>query len=788
MSKTIIVDGKSVEVPDDYDSTTHQVFTNEDGTYVVQRNDQIQEATPMSTQGGQNGDVSLYSKPVEEQEIQAAQITQPQSRQPQTLTEKDKLTGSGQYLNLLFAHADQDQNDVISTNAGKYKISVFFAPKFIASAEVFTKDQCIFLKYNDTVESVVLEDDIDRIGMKGYIDVINKNSILDTFLGRHNNYYLVITFTQYIDTFLEQKPVLKYQPYIFDIDYVQNLSNPQTEDKKLRIGLVDIITSILKTHSIASVIKFHRQLPNSGSYKKAFKIILDYVKSYIQINTNNKYQLKKDLLYDEDTKCLGNTKDGYDKYASMQELVKASFQKIPRDATILEALGVLTKDCCTTLKAPKSFSDRFATIGDVLIPFFFKEEYPDPMFIYPTIWQKSSQDDKNSDVTTAGSSNLPVTYVGDDEVPPWLAEGDDEIPFWLLDDVIVQGAQDGSQSPPVVTEGQPQQLLQVEEASKSYMDGVRERYNLLVDTVKQYSQKATAQLSGWQNAIKELPNYKNNNMKKMTEFYWSGYHGKAQRLLCRQMTMRNIYMPFFLAFGNKNYSSLMEDINPSRDNADKNDEIPFLGVYHGELKSFQFHPIDINSVKKLWKNVVFLECSNKMIGANSVLIFFSWFFDFFQHVFLNTEESGLLSNVMPDFFMFSRVQGIPHAKESGNKFENLFDQYNSNTYSTVTNDSVGECLRYMGKNLASFTLINDSYTFKMNGNLLRRPNEIVRFGYKGNTSGGLMQMLSSNVGLHFGDHTYLYVRKVIHRFTGNVYNTDVLGYKICELLSPQDGN
>jgi hypothetical protein len=94
----------------------------------------------------------------------------------------------------------------------------------------------------------------------------------------------------------------------------------------------------------------------------------------------------------------------------------------------------------------------------------------------------------------------------------------------------------------------------------------------------------------------------------------------------------------------------------------------------------------------------------------------------------------------------------------------------------------------MGKNLASFTLINDSYTFKMNGNLLRRPNEIVRFGYKGNTSGGLMQMLSSNVGLHFGDHTYLYVRKVIHRFTGNIYNTDVLGYKICELLSPQDKN
>jgi hypothetical protein len=26
------------------------------------------------------------------------------------------------------------------------------------------------------------------------------------------------------------------------------------------------------------------------------------------------------------------------------------------------------------------------TIGDVLIPFFFKEEYPDPELLYSSIW------------------------------------------------------------------------------------------------------------------------------------------------------------------------------------------------------------------------------------------------------------------------------------------------------------------------------------------------------------------------------------------------------------------
>jgi hypothetical protein len=78
---------------------------------------------------------------------------------------------------------------------------------------IFTKEQAIFLKYNDTVKGLVMEDDLDRIGMKGYIDVINKGSFLDVFLGRHNNYYLVVNITKYADSgsiFAAEKPVLKF--------------------------------------------------------------------------------------------------------------------------------------------------------------------------------------------------------------------------------------------------------------------------------------------------------------------------------------------------------------------------------------------------------------------------------------------------------------------------------------------------------------------------------------------------------------------------------------------------
>lgn len=46
----------------------------------------------------------------------------------------------------------------------------------------------------------------------------------------------------------------------------------------------------------------------------------------------------------------------------------------------------MMKDCCTTLKTPASFSNNNQIIGDVLIPFFFKEEYGDVWGLYHDIW------------------------------------------------------------------------------------------------------------------------------------------------------------------------------------------------------------------------------------------------------------------------------------------------------------------------------------------------------------------------------------------------------------------
>lgn len=693
--------------------------------------------------------------------------------------DKDTISGSGVYFNMELAHIDQNENDVIITNAGKYKISVFFFPKFISS-NLRDKKHAIMMKYNETVTSIVLEDDIDSIGMKGYIQVVNKGSALDPFIGRHNNYYLVITITQYANQQSKQKPLIKLQPYIFDIDYVENISNPQAEDNVLRLGLIDIVSSVLKTHSIASVIKFHRNITNAKSYKQVFQKIFSYVKDYFKINTNNKYEYKKSLLYGKNVKCSGVANSGYDAEGDMSGLIAASFAKIEKNASIMQALQILLKDCCTALKAPKDFTDEYMNIGNVLIPFFFKEELPDLHFLYPSLWadyEEAAQ--KQQKPAATATEPKPVT-----QPKQGVAEAT-------------------AQTNPVATTGEtasktratPAQILKDFKGSSLSDPEPVAGQGFVENTAAWQDVQTTAGggsklLNDWQNSIRELGLMKN-GISYDNPFVSDQYSGSSPMLLCRQMTMRDIFMPFFLAFASYNKRGFFEDINPTMKGLmgqdDSKNDAAILGTYHGEIKSMSFHPIDMNSVAKLWKNVIFLDCSSDATCQNSTLIFFSWFFDFFQKVFLNSQVQGVCTNVLPDFFMFGRNQGIKHAAKWGNTFENKFDEYNSYTYATQTNDSVNECLRVMGKNLASFILINDMYTFTLTGNLFRRPNEIVKFGWRG-AQGAWKEYLSFHTNLMFNDHTFLYVRKVIHRFSGNTYDNEIVGCKICEVLDRKQFN
>jgi hypothetical protein len=328
---------------------------------------------------------------------------------------------------------------------------------------------------------------------------------------------------------------------------------------------------------------------------------------------------------------------------------------------------VIYKDCCTTLNTPQAFENVYAMIGDVLIPFFFKEEYPDPCFLYTSLC---------SDVLEASD------------------------PLAILNEK---------------------------------------------------------------------------------------YGGKAPKLLYRQMTMRDIYMPFLLAFGSKEKSGIFEDINPQ---VEDSNEVVLNGKYTGMIYDMKYNS-SAGQLYKLWKNVIFLSCAGTSTSSDSVLIFFSWFYDFFTNVFLNESitTNGIKkkqSNVTPAFHAMMAAHNVSHSDKSIDTYQEGFvckiDEHNSFIYPSQTEDTLSECMRVMGKNVASFILANDSYKFTIQGSIRRRPNEIIKFGFNPASKDGSITNRTVGTDINYSKYTYLYVTKIIHKFVGNEYKNTIEAHKFADIF------
>lgn len=257
----------------------------------------------------------------------------------------------------------------------------------------------------------------------------------------------------------------------------------------------------------------------------------------------------------------------------------------------------------------------------------------------------------------------------------------------------------------------------------------------------------------------------------------------------RQITLRDFFMPFYLCFGadkSQNAPYAVYDAINIDPKDSHNSNLLVMNTYYNKesVKDMQFDPIDLDTLKKIWKNVVFIDCSTSGNGGNSTLIYFNWFYQYFSQVFLNRNKRGFVSNVIPDFYAISKNANIGQADKQGKTFNSVFDEYNSYTYATQTDDTVNECLRHMGRNITSFVLLNDMYTFTIDGDIMRRPNEIVKFGLK-NDNSGTRTMLPIKTAFNDTDYVFLYVRKVTHKFVGNTYENIMNCCKICQHVTTQ---
>lgn len=192
--------------------------------------------------------------------------------------------GSIKELNLHFASFDDEVEHVVATNTGTMKINIMLVPRWETD---FEKAKPLFLTYNKDVTSFYLEDNLNSIGISGSIDVRNESSHLELFLGKSDDYFVVINISEFItNKDGKEEPLYRYEPYIFVITAIETLTPADTDNKVLRVKMEDYITNIMKTHSFNLLLKHAPQIMEVKNYKDFFDIALTYVKEYIKINSN----------------------------------------------------------------------------------------------------------------------------------------------------------------------------------------------------------------------------------------------------------------------------------------------------------------------------------------------------------------------------------------------------------------------------------------------------------------------------------------------------------------------
>lgn len=621
------------------------------------------------------------------------------------------------------------------------KIVTFFIPKFNKGKDFYDSNNAVSIPYSTLVKEIVLEDSLDAIGLHGYIDVSNEGGVLDGILERHNLFYLVINMTEYFSNGTS----IKYEPYIFEIDRANQVTKPfNTGSRVVRFHLVDIITAILRSHSIASFIKLTGESVTScDNYKQLFNNIVDYVKRFIKINFDNTLEFKKDVFFGETTMYKGKEKlNGYDKDLTLggeKSLIRCSFNKIDKNASIWEAMNVFLTDCVTSIKMTEELKQAFQDVGNVLIPFFFKEEYSDLRGVYNNYWREP---ENNQEETQSYTVSTP-TPSGTQATTPTPAPTPNP-------------------DTPATTDDAPQQQAGQEQTLETQV----------IANVGQDVSVANTQTGG---NGSETPNTQT-VAPYQKELVNVNYGGTSNALAYRGITMRDFFMPFYLCFSQQ-VPVVFQEINVGKSPA-VSLELPITD----SLQSLQFTTIDKKYVDKRWKNAIFIDTVNS--SCNSTIIFFDWFYRFFLRVFLNSSKIGgtqnYISNVIPDFYLFSLINGIGYAENSNNEsFDSLFDEYNSYTVALKTADTTNEALREMGKNLASLVLLNDSYTLSLVGNIRRRPNEILKLNV-GDLKNGEETQIPLYTNLNQDSSMFIYVRKVTHIFKGDEYMNKILASKICE--------
>ena len=261
----------------------------------------------------------------------------------------------------------------------------------------------------------------------------------------------------------------------------------------------------------------------------------------------------------------------------------------------------------------------------------------------------------------------------------------------------------------------------------------------------------------------------------------------------RRLYGKTLIMPFNLAFNDEEQSFIYENINPP---CNDDGSLKISENYFNPMNGIKFTPIEnvvdlVPSGREIglgWKNLALISNTPEG-GANNILVFFNWIYEYYKHAFLNNhkilqidnQENYMMPIQDPHFHVMESMERVGGDAET-------FAKMNAKTYVLKTNDARNEALYLVGRMIKSFIFLNSMFGFTIKGDVFRHPGEIIKINSTIKSSS--MQSATSTIGglSSYNGYVLAYMTSITHSFIGNEFKDTIYANKICAITRKNEEN
>jgi hypothetical protein len=279
------------------------------------------------------------------------------------------------------------------------------------------------------------------------------------------------------------------------------------------------------------------------------------------------------------------------------------------------------------------------------------------------------------------------------------------------------------------------------------------------------------------------------NEKVVKDITFSGEVPIKAKYFRRSYSMKHLQMPFQLAFS-EDKPAVYETINPKYENGklSKEDQffVPMNGFSNSVIDNSVEVPFDGASAGFGWRNLALM--ADTPSGGSNALIYFNWIYEYYKNVYLNYEESkvrkelkkALIPVVDPNFHQVE-IHGLMGGDAD------FFAKANSSVIRLRSEDPIKESLMHVGRAVKSFIFMNALTGFKINGNIIRHPGEIIKLNNAaGSIDDEVPQQSVGGVNSIKNGYGFFYITHVMHCFSGTNYNDVIYCTKLCNIFTDEE--